>query len=108
MLLLACPQTEADTTVAVLTVDQMYADLETWIDECPGLPRPTAVRFLQAWLSEMGEDARRLHYKSIQKRQTCGKKDDVALWVFTQAASHGLGSTTGNAEGPSAAAPNAA
>lgn len=103
---------EASTPLAVLTVEQMYTDLESWLDDCPGLARPTAVRFLQAWLSEMSEDARRLHYKSIQKRQTSGKKEDVALWVTTQAESHGSGATmgAGGTEHPPipSSAPNAA
>ena len=59
----------------------MYEDLEAWIDACPDIERARSVRFLQSWLSEMGEEPQRLHYKALQKRHASGKPEMVALWV---------------------------
>ena len=66
------------------TMDNMYAELEGWLEACTSLSRSIAVRYLQSWVSGMNDDARRLHYRSIQKRHGAGNMEEVALWVMTQ------------------------
>lgn len=64
----------------------MYEEMESWIDGCPDLDHTVAMQFLQAWLSDMENEPRKLHYKALQKRHEAGNMIAVATWVEAAAA----------------------